>query len=217
MGTTMTSKDQEVRVAASRTFSHLRELFGLEKKKVLDIGCSEGYYLQHFGAESLGLTLIEEHIAVAHEKGLKVIKANIEDPEFLLPEKYDVVWANNLFEHMNAPHLFLIKVRELIKPDGMLILGVPLLPHTPFLTKLRKFRGAYAVSHVNFFTRKTLIESVRAGGWVVEEARLFYFKNAFLDNLLNIIIPHVYVIAHPNPDFAYAEKRIRSIKEYESH
>lgn len=208
---------QSERVSKSRTFSHLREVFGLGQKTVLDIGCSEGYYLAHFGSGSLGLTLIEEHIAKAHEQGLRVIKANIEDPGFSLPEKYEVVWANNLFEHMNAPHLFLIKVRELIKPDGMLILGVPLLPHMPFLTKLRKFRGAYAVSHVNFFTRKTLIESVRAGGWIVEEARLFYFKNAFLDNLLDLIIPHVYVIARPDPDFAYAEKRLRSIEEYDTH
>lgn len=212
----MTAQDQEVRVAASRTFSHLREIFGLGTKTVLDIGSSEGYYLQHFGQGSLGLTLIEDHIAKARTRGLTVMKANIEDPGFSLPEKYDVVWANNLFEHMNAPHLFLIKVRELIKPNGILILGVPLLPHMPFLTKLRKFRGAYAVSHVNFFTRKTLIESVRAGGWIVDEARLFYFKNSFLDNLLNLIIPHVYVIAHPNPSFAYAEKRLRSIEEYET-
>ena len=208
---------QSKRVATSRTFSHLREAFDLGNKKVLDIGCSEGYYLEHFGAGSLGLTLIEAHIAAAHERGLTVIKANVEDPGFSLPEKYDVVWANNLFEHMNAPHLFLMKVRELIKPDGLLILGVPVLPHMPFLTKLKKFRGAYAVSHVNFFTRKTLIESVRAGGWIVEEARLFYFKNAFLDAFLDLITPHVYVIARPDPDFAYAQKRLLSIEEYDAH
>lgn len=202
------------KVSTSRTFSHLRDIFGLEEKTVLDIGCSEGYYLRHFGKGSVGLTLIDEHIAQGRADGLTIIKANIEDPDFSMPEQFDVLWANNLFEHMNAPHLFLAKARELTNPGGLLILGVPLIPHVPFLTKLRKFRGAYAVSHVNFFTRRTLIETVHAGGWRVQEARLFYFKNAWLDALLTPIIPHVYVVAQPDQNFAYPEKRLKSLRGY---
>jgi SAM-dependent methyltransferase len=202
------------KVAASRTFLHLRERFGLGERSVLDIGCSEGHYLRHFGPGSVGITLIEEHIAQARAMGLTVLKANIEDPNFSLPQQFDVVWANNLFEHMNAPHLFLMKVRELLKKEGLFILGAPVIPHVPGLATLKKFRGAYAVSHVNFFTRRTLIETVRAAGWVVEEARLFYFKSYFLDTLLNVIVPHVYIVARPDPSFMYAEKRIRSLREY---
>ena len=115
---------------------------------------------------------------------------------------------------MNSPHLFLTKVREFLRPDGVLILGVPVLPQVPFLTRLRRFRGAYAVSHVSFFTRKTLIETVRRGGWIVEEARSYYFKNPVLDFFLNLIAPHIYVVARVDKDFSYAEKRMKSLREY---
>jgi SAM-dependent methyltransferase len=202
------------RVAVSRTFTNLSKIFHLNEKVVLDIGCSEGYYLAHFGEGSVGVTLIDTHIADAKTRGLRVIKANIEDPNFSMTETFDVVWANNLFEHMNAPHLFLTNIRKFLNPKGVLILGVPVLPYVPFLTRFKKFRGAYAVSHVNFFSRKTLTETVRAGGWIVEEARLFYFKHPVLDALLHFITPHVYVIARPNPDFSYAEKRLQSLAGY---
>lgn len=208
------SGDFSKKVAASRTFAHLVQRFSLDKKTAVDIGCSEGYYLAHFGTGSMGVTIIPEHIAAAKERGLAVVEGNIEDPAFSLPKKFDIAWANNLFEHMNSPHLFLMKVREFLKPDGLLILGVPVIPWFSFLTRFKRFRGAYAASHVNFFTRRTLIETVRAGGWTVREARSFYFKNGAIDALINSLAPHIYIVAHPTPGFAYPNKRLRSLRGY---
>jgi len=204
-----------VDVKKSRIFSHILDTFSLSKKAVLDVGCSEGHYLACFGPGSAGITIIEEHVDAAKARGLRIFLKNVEDPHFSLDETFDVVWSNNLFEHLNAPHPFLIHMRNVLKPDGTLILGVPVIPFFSFLTRFKKFRGAYAVSHVNFFTRKTLIETVRAAGWHVHEARLFYMQNRFLDSIFNLIAPHIYIIASPNPDFAYAHKRLRSLEGYE--
>ena len=151
-------------VRTSRIFSHIVRAYKLDQRKVLDVGCSEGHYLAHFGPDSVGITIIEEHVRVAKERGLRVILKNVEDPQFSLEETFDVLWANNLFEHLHAPHLFLTKMRDALNPNGVLILGVPIIPFFSLLTRFKKFRGAYAVSHVNFFTRKTLIETVRAAG-----------------------------------------------------
>lgn len=209
------STDASRNIADSRTFANLTKRFWLDKKAVLDIGSSEGRYLAHFGAGSIGVTIIPEHVAQAEANGVRVVQGNVEDPDFSLPQKFDVVWANNLFEHMNAPHLFLMKVRELVRDDGLLILGVPIVPWLSFLTRFKKFRGAYAVSHVNFFTRKTLMETVRAGGWAIQEVRSFYFQQSMIDALMNLIAPHIYVIAHPTKNFVYPNKRLRSLQGYE--
>ncbi len=198
----------------SHSFVNLLKQFNLPDKSVLDIGSSEGDFLQHFGLGSVGVTIIPEHVETARQHGLKVVTGNIEDPAFTLPQKFDVVWANNLFEHMNAPHLFLMKVKEFLKPNGFLILGVPVIPTISPLTRLTKFRGAYAASHVNFFTRKTLMETLRYAGWSVEEARLFRFGNKTLDSLLNPIAPHMYVVARQNKEWAYAHKRLLSLEGY---
>ncbi len=201
-------------VGTSRTFANLVRSFSLDSKAVLDVGCSEGHYLQCFGAGSVGVTIIEEHAEEAKRRGLSVVLKNVEDPAFAMEKAFDVVWANNLFEHLHAPHLFLTKMREQVTDNGTLILGVPVIPFFSFLTRFKKFRGAYAVSHINFFSRKTLIETVRVSGWHVKEARLFYFKNPFLDSCLNLIAPHIYIVAVKKERFEYAEKRLRSLKGY---
>ena len=197
-----------------RTFSHVRSHFALDKKAVLDIGSSEGHYLERFGEGSMGVTIIPEHVTLARQKGLNVIQGNIEDPAFTLPEKFDAIWANNLLEHLHSPHLFLTHMREFLNPGGVLILGVPVLP-PPFLQRLKKFRGAFAASHINFFTRRTLIETARAAGWIVADARSFHFANRSIDSLITAIAPHIYIVARPDPSFAYARKRLLSLQNYE--
>ena len=195
-------------------FGNIVRRFALDRVKVLDVGCSEGHHLQCFGEGSVGVTIIPEHVAAAGARGLRVLLANVEDPQFDLGERFDVLWVNNLFEHLNAPHTFLVRLRDLVEPSGTLILGVPVIPHLSFLTRFKKFRGVYAVSHVNFFTRRTLIETVRSAGWTVREARLFYFRSPLLDRFLNPIAPHIYVVASPDRNFGYAEKRLRSLAGY---
>lgn len=213
----MSINDQQIlfdTVSKSRIFSHILKVFDLKNKSVLDVGCSEGHHLQFFGPGSVGITIIPEHVEKGKERGLDIVLKNVEAPDFSMDEKFDVVWANNLFEHLHAPHLFLSKMRDIVKEDGTLILGVPVIPHLSFLTKFKKFRGAYAVSHVNFFTRRTLIETVRFAGWEVQEARLFYMKNKFLDFFFNLIAPHIYIVAKPKSNFTYPQKRQRSLDGY---
>lgn len=206
--------DLFARVRRSRVFANIIRAFSLDTKAVLDVGCSEGHHLACFGSGSAGLTIIAEHVEAARARGLTVLLRNVEDPHFSLPDTYDAVWANNLFEHLVAPHTFLITMKQALRPGGTMVLGVPVIPFFSFLTRFKKFRGAYAVSHVNFFTRKTLIETVRAAGWTVHEARLFYMKNRLLDRIFNLIAPHIYVVATPDPSFAYAHKRLRSLEGY---
>ncbi len=204
-------------VKKARIFSNIRSLYGLDKKAVLDIGCSEGHYLACFGPGSLGLTIIDAHVEAAKAYGLEVINKNVDDVNFSLDRTFDAIWCNNLFEHLESPHPFLVKLRTCVNPGGFIVLGVPVLPYLPGLTRFKKFRGAYAASHINFFFRKSLIETVRAAGWDVKEARLFYFKNPYLDYLMNLIAPHIYVIATPKENFAYAAKRELSLKGYDTH
>jgi SAM-dependent methyltransferase len=204
------------KVKKARIFNNIRSLYQLDKKAVLDVGCSEGHYLACFGLGSMGLTIIDEHVELGRAHGLEIRNQNVEDPNFSLDRKFDAIWANNFFEHMEAPHPFLIKMKECLKPDGFMVLGVPVLPYLPFLTRFKKFRGAYAVSHVNFFYRQSLIETVRYAGWDVHAARLFYFKNPILDYCMNLIAPHIYVIATPKENFKYAEKRLKSLRGYET-
>ena len=201
-------------VSKSATFKNIVGLFDLRKKKVLDLGCSYGEFLAHFSPGSVGVTLAEEEVAYGKKKGLDIRPGNIEEGELPVNETFDVVFANNLFEHLYSPHGFLFRVKRLLRPDGVLILGVPCIPKIASLSRLRKFRGALASAHINFFTRETLTRTVERAGWNILAVRGFHFRMALIDRFLNPIYPHFYVIAVPDPSFVYPEKRQKELAGY---
>jgi 2-polyprenyl-3-methyl-5-hydroxy-6-metoxy-1,4-benzoquinol methylase len=201
-------------VRESRTFSNILEAFDLRNKAVLDVGCSYGEFLIHFGKESTGVTVTEDEVVYAKSKGLDVRCDNVESDSFTLEKTYDVVFANNIFEHLYSPHHFLIKIREHMNDDGILILGVPCMPVILPLVHLPKFRGSLAVEHINFFTHYTLQKTVERGGFDILDVRGFHFKNRFIDGLLKPVYPHFYVIAKPRKDFTYPKRRIKELLGY---
>ncbi len=201
-------------VRKSKTFSNILKTFSLGEKEVLDIGCSYGEFLIHFGKGSTGVTVTQTEVDYGRGLGLDIRLSNIESDDFALEKRYDVIFANNIFEHLYSPHHFLIKIRKYLKPDGLLILGVPCIPKITSLVKFPKFRGSLAVEHINFFTRDTLIHTVKRGGWEVFSARGFHFSNSFVDALCNPLYPHIYVCARPIPDFTYPERRLKELVGY---
>lgn len=187
-------------VSKSKTFRNIVTEFQLEKKSVLDIGCSFGEHLAHFGPGSTGVTITPEDAAEGVQRGLDI---RIGDAEQKLPldRTYDAIYCSNLLEHMQAPHRFLCDIRSVLNPEGFLVLGVPVIPFPPFLMRFRKFRGALAVSHINFFTGDSLQLFVERAGWHVYCTRGFRLKNAWADRLAFYLYPHVYIIAKPDPNF----------------
>ncbi|HRY31264.1 MAG TPA: class I SAM-dependent methyltransferase [Candidatus Paceibacterota bacterium] len=200
--------------AKSKTFQNVVRAFGLDKKAVLDIGCSYGEFLAKFGKGSAGVTINPEESRFGRERGLDIRLGNIEASDFVLNEKYDVIFANNLFEHLYSPHDFLCRIKKYLKPNGLLILGVPCIPKIVSLLHVKKFRGSLADAHINFFTRGTLIKTIERSGWKLITARGFHFANKIVDHLLDPIYPHFYVAAVVDPNFQYSEKRLRELAGY---
>ena len=204
-------------VARSKTFRNIINTFDLDQKSVLDIGCSYGEFLAHFGKGSVGISISKEEVSYGGEHGLDIRYGNIEEGTLPLTGEFDVIFANNIFEHLYSPHDFLNKIKKHLKADGILILGVPCIPKIVSLVYIRKFRGAFAEQHINFFTRDTLTNTAKRAGWVPKMTRGFHFRNSFVDALLNPTYPHFYLIATLDRNFKYTEKRMKEISGYSTN
>ncbi len=203
-----------INVGNSKTFRNIVSTFSLDKKSVLDIGCSYGEFLAHFGEGSRGFTVSRDEEREGQKRGLDVRFQNIEEYQGETDKTFDVIFANNILEHMQSPHNFLLKIKKFLRPGGILILGVPCIPKLTGLLHLKKFRGSMASLHINFFTRDTLTKTAEFAGWKVSATRGFRFKNWLVDSMLNLIYPHFYVIAEVNGDFTYAPKRLKELEGY---
>ena len=201
-------------VSKSKTFNNIVRAYDLDKKSVLDIGCTFGEFTARFGPGSTGITITPSEAAYGQEKGLDIRCGNIESDTFDLDKTYDVIFANNLFEHLCSTHNFLRKLRTYLTHGGILILGVPVIPTIVPLLRFKKFQGSLSDAHINFFTRFTLIKTVEAGGWTPSVTRGFHFAHPLVDHLFDAVYPHFYVIATPNPNFTYSPKRMRELVGY---
>ena len=207
-------KDLFHTIEKSRTFRNLCELFGLTSKKVLDIGCGHGHYLIHFGPGSIGITTAQEEVDFGEANSLSIQFGNAEDvTETLGNQTFEVFWANNLFEHLVSPHIFLMKLKKIANKDSLIILGVPVIPKIVSLVHLRWWRGMLASNHIIFFTEDTLGLTVERAGWSVESIRPFIFQNRILDAIVKPIAPHLYVIARNKADFKYPPKKVGEWKD----
>ncbi|HOZ53629.1 MAG TPA: class I SAM-dependent methyltransferase [bacterium] len=194
----------------SRTFNRIFSKYNLGSKKVLDLGCGVGQFLARFGPDSLGITITSSEIEDGKKNKLNIIGGNVESIDSMkLDSNFQIIWANNLIEHLLSPHSFLIKLKKISNKDSILILGVPVIPIIQGLLRLKKFKGSLAINHVNFFNKRTLEETVKRAGWKIVDSRPFTFCNNVLDKIFSFFSPHIYIIAMNDLDFKYSMKKIK--------
>lgn len=101
-------------------------------KKVLDIACGSGYgsrILKLAGATSVvgvdvSLQTIEYAKKNYQENDIEFICADAE--QFEWPERFDIVTSFETIEHLYHPEKFLERIHNLLIPDGVFLLSVPL-------------------------------------------------------------------------------------------
>ncbi len=153
-----------------------------ERSKLLDVGAGEGY-LKYFCKDlDIDWTGIENHpyrAQVCRDLGYRVFEKDVESDRLPFGAgEFEIVVLSHVIEHLQSPENLIVRAREWLSPDGLLILGVPM--HT---RAARAFRMAIGPvwetlvgrkkSHKHFFTMPRLLELL--DGWKVDEVRGFRF------------------------------------------
>ena len=99
----------------------------LLNKKVLDIGCSDGLYLELFTSDSLGIEQVKNLAELAIDKGLNVIHNDVEIALKEIEDKsFDAVFYSHVMEHVDCPICILREIHRVLRPQGTLVLGLPI-------------------------------------------------------------------------------------------
>jgi SAM-dependent methyltransferase len=99
--------------------------------KLLDLACWDGeatrYYGDRLGIRDLhGLDFFDDQIAKARGNGVEVAKCDLEQEPFPFADgTFDVVVANQIFEHLKQIYRPLGEVHRILKPGGLLLFSVP--------------------------------------------------------------------------------------------
>jgi 2-polyprenyl-3-methyl-5-hydroxy-6-metoxy-1,4-benzoquinol methylase len=112
-------------------FHRTLDLLGREKKKILEIGCGEGMFLQHAlrrGHDCVGLDFNERAVEHARQslKHERVYAMTLEEFAERFPEeRFDVICFFHVLEHVERPLSFLEQTRARLRAGGMLCIAVP--------------------------------------------------------------------------------------------
>ena len=188
--------------------------YGLDKKKVLDVGSAWGEFLIHFGEGSKGVEINDKEVSFSRAIGLNVDQYNIEDEWREAPKSFDAVWFSNVLEHIVAPHAVLRNFHKALKDGGLLFIRVPTIPSNIFYIFLNKiflgFLGYRAEQHINAFTRRTLEFTIDRAGFEIIESNIFVPPIKWLNSLINPFLKDaasfITTIARKK-DFTYSSKR----------
>ena len=162
-----------------QTRSEMLNFVPEETGRLLDIGCSEGYFGDAVsqkipGCETWGVEANADAAAQAAGRNHKVLCGLIDLVE--LPDSYfDVVTMNDVLEHIPYSEPALAVVRRVLKPNGRLVLSVPNVRYYLNVRDLvlrgrwdyQEF-GVLDRTHLRFFTLGSIKDLLGQNGFEVQ-------------------------------------------------
>ena len=161
-------------------------------KSVLDLGCVchdleqtavpwlHGFLCDRAGIV-FGVDYLDDAVAQMQADGYNAVCANVETMELtqavadigkkkLLPEKFDLIVAGDIIEHLDNVGLFLDRVRAYLADDGMFLVTTP-NPVNCIRINRAFLKGSPGANkeHTCWFTAKVLRQLAERHGFVVTE------------------------------------------------
>lgn len=188
----------------------------IKKKKLaggrlLEVGCAQGLFLQEarpYFSHLAGIDFCGEALAESKKHADEVWQGNVNTiPENV--EKFDVIVAHNVIEHVYNPLLFMEELSKRLNNNGAVIIATPKYESFWFKIMGKKWQSYKVPEHVCFYTYKNLERLCLKTGFT-KTGKFFYehyfsldlvfsklnitklsIKSSEMFNLVDIIIPDV--------------------------
>lgn len=142
-----------------------------KKGRLLDVGCGSGeflYQMRNFGWEPYGVEISQKSANIGNQHGLNIFCGELEGADF--PDNYfDVVVLSQTLEHVYSPGSYLEHIYRLLKPEGLLIIGVPNVGSLETQIFGRCCHALDVPRHLYFFTVTSLRRYLEKYGFEVEK------------------------------------------------
>lgn len=114
-----------------KVLSTLDERLPSKREKMIDLGCGYGGLAKLIGdslsfKEIYGLDVDSHRLSIAKEKGLQVLKCNLEENSFPFPDDYfNLVTSFGVLEHLTYFDNMINETRRVLKSKGTFLLSAP--------------------------------------------------------------------------------------------
>ena len=144
----------------------------------LDVGCGEGFSLKYFsalGAKCCGCDFSEAGIKSQNPAALENIdfeQCDVVNDDYFPDRKFDAISLNGILEHVLDAEFLLTKVKDMLRPGGLLYIQVP-NEFNPYQQQWMNYNSKEmteapwfdAVQHVRYFSPDSLAQMVESIGY----------------------------------------------------
>ncbi|RPI24731.1 MAG: class I SAM-dependent methyltransferase [Acidobacteria bacterium] len=174
------------RLQKSRSWRKETEKVGLIEQfktggRILDVGCADARFLLALDGnrwDRTGVELSEPTVALVSEvfPKLTLIAGDIYSPR-LTPSSFDVVTFWHVLEHLPEPEKVLRRVKELLRPGGLVFISLPNLDSLQALWFRRFWYGFDDVPrHLHHFSPRSLQRILSEAGLEFLHGPLFFSR-----------------------------------------
>lgn len=165
-------------------FDHVRDemlkYLPQSPKTILDVGCGSGAFAhllkERTGAEVWGIEYMKEEARKAEVVLDKVFAGPCEESIDELPNNFfDVIYFNDVLEHLPEPYLVLNKIKGKLAKNGVVISSIPNVRYYKTFFKILfkqdwkyEDQGIMDRTHLRFFTGKSIKRMYEEAGYVVQ-------------------------------------------------
>ncbi len=152
----------------------LKYVLSAKQETILDIGCGNGIHsriFKDYGKKVTAITASKEGIYTGALLD-DVRFGKFEEMNFT--EKYDVVWASHILEHIRDIHNFLLKIKDVVQPGGIVAITVP------------ANEAAITLSHIHQFNAGRILRYLLEAGFSCVDAKILEYGFN-----LSVILPNV--------------------------
>jgi SAM-dependent methyltransferase len=160
-------------------------------KRLLDVGCATGFFLEAAadqGFDVRGVEFSEVAISLARpDIRARIVCGDVNSLLKSETQKYDIVTAFDIIEHVQNPSVFLQEIREILTPGGLLVLSTPDTGHLLRYLMGSKWPMLQPMQHTVLFSKRGIASLLERCGYVNVRVETAY-KVLALDYLANQLV-----------------------------
>ena len=161
--------------------------FKTSNKNLLDIGCGTGDFLITCLTNEWNVVGVEPNKNARELTNNKLDKNNLatifKDVNELTSQKFDVITMWHVLEHVPNLNEYILKLKQLLKPNGVLVVAVPNFKSFDAIY-YKQFWAAFDVPrHLWHFSRKSISLLFKNYNLIVEKVLPMYFDSFYVSLL----------------------------------
>ena len=170
--------------------------------RLLDVGCGTGAFLRSFGSvfpdwEMEGLEWDDKYRSTV--ESVPRVKNLFTGDIAKVPGNFDAISMIHVLEHIESPLSLLQKVKEKLKPGGLLFIQLPYYVENPF--------ELFVADHATHFDRDTVRSLLDQAGFQVS-----FVETTWVSKELSIVARHL--PPNPSPEPADPRPELASILDW---